>query len=215
MLTAVRTATRVSNGLSQKWNSLSCLSLKELLDTDYSLSWLGRIAGCLQKEWKGCFPGCQAKAVLSLKGLEVCSRLGICMGTGKIRATLMITQKKESPWLILLLYVGELRIAVWWSSFWWFFAQITYCSVAAMVLLPRLLERIGERECERGKIDFCWRDRRHIQRWAADIQCYWQSCKWLLLVWQVPSQGTKEDFPHIFPNEALFFRRCINGVGAY
>ena len=24
------------------------------------------------------------------------------------------------------------------------------------------LER--ERECERGKIDFCWRDRRHIQR---------------------------------------------------
>ena len=44
---------------------------KELLDTDYSLSWLGRMAGCLQKEWKGCFPGCQAKAVLSLKGLEV------------------------------------------------------------------------------------------------------------------------------------------------
>ena len=68
---------------------------KELLDTDYSLSWLGRIAGCLQKEWKGCFPGCQAKAVLSLKGLEVV--VGICMGTGKIRATLMITQKKESP----------------------------------------------------------------------------------------------------------------------
>ena len=134
MLTAVRTATRVSNCLSQKWNSLSCLSLKELLDTDYSLSWLGRIAGCLQKEWK----------VLSLKGLE--GVVGICMGTGKIRATLMITQKKESPWLILLLYVGGLRIAVWWSSFWWFFAQITYCSVAAMVLLPRLLERIGERE---------------------------------------------------------------------
>ena len=148
MLTAVRTATRVSNCLSQKWNSLSCLSLKELLDTDYSLSWLGRIAGCLQKEWKGCFPGCQAKAVLSLKGLEVV--VGICMGTGKIRATLMITQKKESPWLILLLYVGGLRIAVWWSSFWWFFAQITYCSVAAMVLLPRLLERIGERESARG-----------------------------------------------------------------
>ena len=116
---------------------------KELLDTDYSLSWLGRIAGCLQKEWKGCFPGCQAKAVLSLKGIE--GVVGICMGTGKIRATLMITQKKESPWLILLLYVGGLRIAVWWSSFWWFFAQITYCSVAAMVLLPRLVERIGER----------------------------------------------------------------------
>ena len=107
MLTAVRTATRVSNCLPQKWNSLSCLSFfKELLDTDYSLSWLGRIAGCLQKEWKGCFPGCQAKAVLSLKGIEVV--VGICMGTGKIRATLMITQKKESPWLILLLYVGGL-----------------------------------------------------------------------------------------------------------
>ena len=68
---------------------------KRTLDTDYSLSWLGRIAGCLQKEWKGCFPGCQAKAVLSLKGIEVV--VGICMGTGKIRATLMITQKKESP----------------------------------------------------------------------------------------------------------------------
>ena len=80
----------------------------------------------------------------SLKGIEVV--VGICMGTGKIRATLMITQKKESPWLILL--KGD-YIAVWWFSFWWFFAQITYCSVAAaIVLLPRLLE--GEEGGENG-----------------------------------------------------------------
>ena len=57
MLTAVRTATRVSNCLSKnEILSLSCLSFKRDLDTDYNRSWLERISSCLQKEWKGCFP---------------------------------------------------------------------------------------------------------------------------------------------------------------
>ena len=104
----------------------------------------------------------------------------------------MITQKKGSPWLILLVERGrEYKTSGSLSG-----------GFSLKLLIALLLQ--SSSGCPEGGERRLLLEKRHTQRWAAavDIQCYWQSCKWLLLVWQ--------GFPPLFSLTRLPFLAALH-----